>query len=67
MQGLCRCAQVCRTWRDITEDAKLWSKVGGGCRKGGWGCGSGSGRPVGRARVVGGWSHVLQVAGTILL
>ena len=29
MQGLCRCAQVCRTWRDITEDAKLWSKVGG--------------------------------------
>ena len=41
MQGLCRCAQVCRTWRDITEDAKLWSKVGGDCRRGGWSCGSG--------------------------
>ncbi len=65
MQGLCRCAQVCRTWRDITEDAKLWSKVGGDGRWGGWGCGSG--RPVGGAGVVGGWGHVVQGAGTILV
>jgi F-box/leucine-rich repeat protein 13 len=25
--GLCRCAQVCRSWKDITEDTKLWNKI----------------------------------------
>ena len=24
---MCRCAQVCRAWKDMSEDARLWNKV----------------------------------------
>ena len=27
IQGLCSCARVCRSWKDITEDGHLWNKV----------------------------------------
>ena len=25
--ALCRCAQVCRSWKDLTEEPQLWNKV----------------------------------------
>ena len=25
--GLCRCAQVCRSWKEIAEEPLLWNKV----------------------------------------
>ncbi|XP_019851981.1 PREDICTED: F-box/LRR-repeat protein 13-like [Amphimedon queenslandica] len=25
--SVCRCAQVCRAWKDMSEDARLWNKV----------------------------------------
>ena len=27
LQNLCRCAQVCRSWNEITKEPRLWNKV----------------------------------------
>ena len=27
LQGLCRSAQVCRSWTEITKEPRLWNKV----------------------------------------
>ncbi|XP_065910506.1 F-box and leucine-rich repeat protein 13-like isoform X2 [Dysidea avara] len=27
IKGVCRCARVCRTWKEITEDPAVWSNV----------------------------------------